>query len=182
MSVVSFDEVKVHLQMDLARTQNDAELQRFINAAEAAVARHIGPLVPTVFTESYDGGRATILLRQPNASAVTAITYGDGSTVTATDLAVDPSSGLLYWKYGTYGTFLGGKRYVSITYTAGYATLPDDVDEGIKELVRHLWLTQRGNNSSRPGFQDEPPVAGSYATWPDRVRELLDPYHSPRVA
>ncbi|MGZ4663593.1 MAG: hypothetical protein ACXV5Q_00705 [Frankiaceae bacterium] len=182
MSAVPLAEVKAHLQMDPNRTTNDFELQRFIDAAEAAISHRTGPLAPTETIERHDGGSRQIVLRQPRATALTALTYADGTQATLTDYDLDLGTGILYWSYGTTGYFYAGPREITVTYLAGFDPLPEDLRHAVKELTRHLWETQRGNNSARPGFQDEPPVAGAFSSWPLRVQELVAPYNVPLAA
>ena len=179
--LVSLDDAKAHLQM---RTDvNDAELQRFIWAADAAVAQKVGPLAPVTVTERTHGGGTSIVLRQWPVRALTSVTYWDGSTVDVSNLDLDTDAGVLYWQWGTSGYFTAGTRNVTVTYTAGWDQAPADLEQAVLELVRHLWETQRGNNTpARPGFTDEPAVPGAFSSWPVRVQELLAPYIVPRVA
>lgn len=176
MSTVTLAEVKQHLQM--TTNVNDTELQRFIDAAETAMAHEVGPLAPTAVTEKHNGGSTLLILRRPRAVSLTSIAYADGSTATLTDYDLDTDTAIVHWAFGTAGRFPGGPRNVTVTYQAGFATLPADLAHAVKELVRHLWETQRPNNSSRPGFSDEPPVAGAFSSWPLRVQELIQPYRS----
>jgi len=175
---VTLTDVQAHLQMTAAA---NAELQRFIDAAETAIGHLTGPLTATATTERHDGGGSTILLKQPRAISLTSVTYADGTTATLSDFEIEGTVGLLCWKYGTAGVFPGGRRFVTVTYSAGFTTLPADLTHAVKELVRHLWETQRGNTSGRPGFADEPVVIGAAHSWPTRVQELIAPYCPARV-
>ena len=181
MSVVSLADVKTHLNM--TGTANDTELQRFIDVAEAAIGNRVGPLSPTSVTEVHNGGSGTIVLRQPVAASVTSITYTDGAA--GAGYTLDGSTGIVY--YGdNYGAFPGGPRNVTVTYIAGWTTLPADLAHAVKELVRELWETQRGSNQgARPGFTDtEDPDfgTGGLPLFPPRVAQLIAPYIVPRVA
>ena len=55
---------------------------------------------------------------------------------------------------------------------------PPDLALATKELVRHLWLTQRGaspgNAGALPDLGD--PVVGTSYSWPWRVEQLIAPY------
>ncbi len=71
-----------------------------------------------------------------------------------------------------------------VQYTAGYATVPEDVQEACAELVA-TWFAQLGKNLNLHSEQ----LAGSYSysvadlqgQLPDRVRALLHPYRYHRV-
>lgn len=180
MSVVSLPDVKTHLQM--TTTANDTELQRFINAAEKAISARVGSLSAVEVVEKHDGGTTRLVLNKTPAISLTSAAYADGTTITVTDLDLDTATGIVHWGYGKAGRFAGGSRFVTITYQSGWSTLPDDLVHAVKELTRHLWDTQRGNNSARPGFADEPPVPGAFSSWPTRVQELVEPYLSPGIA
>lgn len=181
MSAVTLAEVKAHLQM--ASSANDTELQRFINAAEAAITRHVGPLVPlTVTSERRNGGRDKIRLRYPRAVSLTSITYSDGTPTTVGDFDLDKDTGVVYFGPDP-GTFTYGVRNVLVSYVAGFAAIPDDLAHAVKELVRHLWKTQRPNSAgARPGFEDEDPVVGAFSSWPVRVQEWIEPFEPQQFA
>lgn len=183
MSAVSIADVKTHLNM--SSIANDGELQRFIDAAETAIGHRVGPLTPVEVTETLDGGRDCLILRNPRAVSLTSVTSADGTTTTLTDFDLDTSTGIVYWRYGTAGSFTYGRRNVTVTYLAGWDPLPADLAHAVKELVRHLWETQRGaSTGARPGFADDDTatVAGAFSSWPVRVQELLEPYTVPSVA
>lgn len=173
MSAVSLADVKTHLQM--TNSTNDTELQRFINVAETAIGHRTGPLTPVEVVEKHDGGSNLIVLRKIPVASLTSAGYADGTDLDTDDLDLDTDTGILRWGYNTAGVFTAGSRYVTVTYQSGYSALPADLAHAVKELVRHLWQTQRGNNAGRPTF-DEEPVAGAFSSWPIRVQELIAPY------
>ena len=181
---VSLAEMKKHLNMSGAG--NDAELQRFIDVAEAALSNRVGPLTPVTVTERHDGGAPLIVLRQPRAVSLTSVTYADGTASTLSDYDLDSDTGVLYWNYGTAGRFAGSRRNVTVTYVAGWASLPLDLVDAVKELVRELWETQRGASSGvRPGFTDNDDNSfgvGGLPLFPPRVEQLIAPYVVPTVA
>lgn len=183
MSAVTLAEAKTHLNM--TGSSNDAELQRFIDVAETAIGNRVGPLTPVSVTEKHNGGASVIVLRQPRAVSLTSVSYADGTTSTLSDYDLDTDTGILYWNYGTAGYFGGPARNVTVTYMAGWASVPEDLRQAVKELVRHLWETQRGANSgARPGFADTEDVqtGGDFGSWPPRVAQLVAPYVCPVVA
>jgi hypothetical protein len=176
---ITLDELKQHLQMDLTKTTNDVELLRFLRAAEKAIGHRTGPLVPEQRVEKHDGGVRVILLRCPVAISLISVTYADGTSSTLSDYDLDTEIGLLGWNFGTRGWFNGGKRQVTVTYMAGFSEVPEDLKQAVKELVRHLWETQRPVATSRTRTAasiDVTPNPGSYTSWPPRVQELVAPY------
>lgn len=177
MSAVSLADVKTHLNM--TTTANDTELQRFIDVAETAIGHWVGPLTPTAVTEKLNGGGTSLVLRYP-AVSLTSIAYADGTASTLSDYDLDTATGIVYWNFGTAGRFPGSSRNVTVTYQAGFTSLPADLVHAVKELVRHLWETQRPNKPGRTSGDEF--VPGSLDTYPPRVQGLLAPYRTPVVA
>lgn len=181
---VSLNELKQHLNMSLSKTTHDEELRRFLAAAETAISHVTGPLTPTPTVEKHHGGAATIILRHPRAVALTSLAYSDGTTTSLDDFDLDTETGIVHWGCGTAGSFPSGVRNVTVSYTAGFSEIPTDLKHAVKELVRHLWETQRGA-VTRPGFtdsEDSAVLAGAFSSLPERVQQLIQPYAIPTVA
>lgn len=163
---------------------DDGELKTFVDSAVAIITRHVGPLVPVTYTEAYDGGRDSIVLRKWPAIAIVSLTYPTGGTVLTSDLDLDTDSGVLYLRYGTIGPFFGGRRSVTITYTAGRVSLPEDLRDAVMELTKHLWESQRGGNT-RPNFTNDgvnSNAGGNNYLLPYRVESLIASHRTPRIA
>jgi hypothetical protein len=93
------------------------------------------------------------------------------------DFSIDAARGVLRRGAG----WPGGARYWRVLYTAGYATVPEDVQEACAQWVAHLfWQTKRD-----PGLARES-IPGTVARTPQHempssVRALLRAYRNPRV-
>lgn len=167
-SAVPLADVKRHL--DMTTTENDAELQAFIDAAEARLTYEVGPLTAASVTEKHDGGRDRLLLHTYPIVTVDAVTI-NGAALDVTTLDVDGASGIVY------GTFNGGRRGVIVSYTAGRTTLPADLRQAVLELVAHLWESQRGSAPAAGGFGDtDPPPTGTFPGLPYAVQKLIEPH------
>lgn len=174
---VSLADVKEHLR--ITSDDLDAQLQKFIDRATTAMSHYVGPLVPTTVTRVLDGGEVSLILPDFPVLSLTSVGYADGSMIDLDDLDLDLSTGIVHWGYGTAGRFTGGSRYVTATYTAGWQPVPEDLQQAVLELVRHLWETQRGNKPGRASGDET--QSGSFGTWPPRVQELIAPYRVPVV-
>jgi hypothetical protein len=97
--------------------------------------------------------------------------------------ALDPSlfyvnqeAGLVTYEDGSLFT-PGG---YDVVYTAGRETVSDDLLMADKLLVKHMWETQRGSGTRRPGAgnagADTSVAEWSRYTWPTRVEQLIAPY------
>jgi hypothetical protein len=72
-----------------------------------------------------------------------------------------------------------------VVYSAGRASCPADLLLAVRELVRHIWETQRGG-TRRPGSsassETANTIAGAAYLFPFRVEQLLAPYIQPGFA
>lgn len=169
MSVLTLALAKTHLNIPSATTTYDTELQTFIDTAEAVLAQYCGPLEATAVTERLGGGVDTLVLRTSPVLSLTSVTPYQGSALTLADLYLDTAAGLVTYNSGAAFT----ARHYTVVYSAGRSSCPADLLMGVKELVRHLWTTQRGG-ATRPGSQPletAPPGAGYLL--PYRVQELI---------
>lgn len=168
-------EARAHL--NITSTVHDGELVGVIAAAEAAIAQRVGPLEPTTVTARLSGNTALVLPVHP-AISLTSISDAAGTAQTVGQFALDGANGVL--SYAAAGTRFSSAFY-TVTYQAGRpaGALPADLLFAVKELVRHLWDSQRGP-TRRPGMPSSDGAANSMAgagyLLPFRVQELLTPH------
>lgn len=164
MSVLGLDDVKPYLNIET--TDEDAQIQLFIDAAETAIAEKVGPLAATAVTERiwFPSGRAIVLAVTPVIS-ITSITSSTGATVTPAAAWVDGDSGVILSDSTSFVD-----DWYDVVYQAGHNPCPADLLTAARELVRHLWKTQGGPVGSRQGIEDLP---GSAFAFPIRVEQLL---------
>lgn len=176
MATLSLSEAKTHL--NISSSSNDAEIELVIAAAEAAIAKRVGPLASTNVTVRVEGGWSLVLPVIP-AISLTTVTPVGGSALTG--LHLDAAAGVV-----TYDSGAGfPARYYDVVYVAGRAECPDDLLMAVKELVRHMWTTQRGG-TQRPGSQPSEALSnslpGSAYAFPFRVEQLISPHTQPGFA
>lgn len=181
MSVLTLDQAKTHLQLSLDDHDPDDELTAFIAATEASLVTAVGPIEPTEVTRRISGGTYTLVLPVSPAIELTTVTPYSGTALTVGDLYLDPTTGLV--TNNNMSPFVAA--YYTVVYSAGRATCPPDLLMAVKELLRHLWKTQRGQ-VARPGLMGDdldPQInnraAGvlyGEALWPQRVRQLVEPH------
>jgi hypothetical protein len=151
-SFITLAETKA--QLNMTTTNNDAELQDYIDAACDEVEQWVGPVATrtitgefvdlmgrTIFNELTTAGTRSFVLRWRPVQSIEAISSAiiSGVTYTPTDFVVDPNTGIIRRKDG--GTIFGP---LTVDYTAGYATPPAWARLAAKIIVQHLWRTQRG--------------------------------------
>lgn len=171
MSVLTLAQAKAHLNITVPTY--DTEIQDFIDAGEAALAKRCGPLAATATTVRVRGGCSLSLPVTP-AISLTSVTPVLGSALTLSDLHLEPSGEVTY---NTGAEFPA--PWYDVIYSAGRPSLPADLLLADKELLRHLWTTQRGG-TARPGSAQSDALAntlpGSAHAFPFRVEQLIAPY------
>lgn len=164
MAVLTPDDVRPYLNKESAA--DDGKLDGFIAAAEAMLAQRCGPLEPTATTSVVPGsGTCQLVLPVTPVLSVTSVTGRTGGVVT---LVRTSSAGV------AYADAPFSEDYYTAVYSAGRTTCPADLKQGIAELVRHLWVTQRGGGG-RTGSPIEDVAGGSYSL-PRRVEQLIAPH------
>lgn len=166
---------EVRLKLKKSNTTDDAKIQSMIDAAEAAYARHVGPL-PGDVTEVHHGGGTSLILGSANVSAITEAAYSDGTAIDVDDLSLDTATGIVYWGYGTPGVFTAGTRNVTVTYTAGELAA-DHREAIIADVAGYYVATQRGGDIRADfpgeGYADAL-LAAPLTLWP-RIQALAVP-------
>lgn len=154
MSVPTLTDVKA--QLNITGTSNDALLNIFLNSALKLVEARVGPSTVQSFTEQITvRAPAFNLSYRPLVSITTLTSLGNGwPTLTASMLNFDERSGSV-WRID-HGPLTG--QY-EVTYTAGWATFPDNYHLATLITVQHLWKSHRGG-TRRPdqGSIDDVPV------------------------
>jgi hypothetical protein len=178
VSVLTLPLAKSHLNITVAT--HDVELQDAINSAEAAIAQKCGPLEAVATTSRVRGGYSQLVLPVTPAISLTSVTPVGGTALTVGDLMVTEGGVVEYTQGGTFGD-----RWYDVVYQAGRSSVPDDLLLAVKELVRHLWETQRGP-SRRPGStassETSNTIPGAAYIFPFRVAQLIAPHEQPGFA
>lgn len=191
LGIVSLDEVKAHLNIPTANTTNDEEIRRFMDAASDLAENYVGCILgrKSFANEKYSGNTDIIRLRNPRAISITSV-YENGVLLDSVAYVLDPTgqrltrvttgslSGPNY-----FGIWAPGAENIVVSYVAGFVNPPPAAKQGVLEIIRHLWQTQRGpsavvgRNQSGDDFYQTP----TYSL-PRRAMELLDPVSLPGLA
>lgn len=178
MAVLELPDAKAHL--NITGDEHDAKLEAMIAAAESAIAERVGPLESTPRTVRVRPYGKNLIIPGP-ALGLTSVTDSSGATVDTAGLYVEPRSGVVTDNLGA--SF--GASWYDITYDFGRAECPPDLLLAVKEMVRHLWDTQRGP-TGRPGANTSATAAntipGAAYLLPFRVSELIAPHRPALVA
>ena len=190
IGICGYDEVLEYLNIPSA-SANENEVRRFIDAATDLAETYVGQVLGrrTFTNELYDGGTEFIRIRNPKAISITSV-YENGALVSASNYVLDYTGQRLYrigsgtlYATNSYGYWTAGMNNIQITYVAGYVNPPMSAKQGVLEIIRHLWQTQRGaiNVMGRNQSGDELYTGSTYSL-PRRAMELLDPTSFPGLA
>lgn len=190
IGIVGYSEVLEYLNIPEA-SANENEIRRFIDAATDLAESYVGSVLGrrTFTDELYDGGAEFIRLRNPKAISIISV-YENGALVSPNAYYLDYTGQRLYrigagtlYAQNAYGYWAQGFNTVKVTYVSGYVNPPMAAKQGVLEIIRHLWQTQRGsmNVMSRNLGGDELYQAPTYSL-PRRAMELLDPTSLPGLA
>lgn len=155
MSVVTVERVRAHLNM--LSFQHDDELAALIEVAETAGEEYTGRVFgERECVDAFTNPSSTLVLSNLPVDPDSVVCSVDGVEVAATVSHAGVVSGV--WS----------GQNVIVTYTAGYATQPATDVQGVLEMVRHLWETQRGQLAR----VDDGYAPATTFSIPRRVQEL----------
>ena len=185
-AILSLAEAKTHLGANPATwTADDDELRNFLQAVTEVVESKVGPCVRRTVTQRAGGGggyATTLALTQYPILTVTSVTsvWTGGPTWTGTQLITDTDAGTITVQLGSMPFWYGPW---DVVYTTGRAVIPERILHGAKELLRHLWETQRGQLQAGALTGGEPFTSstGQAFSIPNRVLEMLADDMTPAV-
>ena len=186
----------------ISGTTNDTRLTALLTSASKAVRNWCDRNATNGFelaerTETYDGtGTGAIRLRERPVTAIASVSWidADGNTeaLDATAYRYEAGTGLLYLigsrsrtvsAFGDYGRheFRFGiepnwgnePQSVQVVYTAGYTTIPEDLQYVVERIVDGMWADVATN----AGMKSESTGAQSYTRMtPTEQREMFAAY------
>jgi hypothetical protein len=153
-TLITVDEAIAHLRAAgiIASEADIDQLQWLCVVATDAVERDLGrTIVRRSITETHDGGRGEIVLRQTPVVSVTSINEA-GTVLSASDYVVNTSTGILYRGSGISSWwFAWGRQNIAVTYVAGYTNPPPVVRKVALNTVQGMW--QESQQAFHPGLE-----------------------------
>lgn len=177
-SILSLAEGKAHLTGGPATawTGDDDELRNFLAAVTEVIESKVGPCVRRTVTQRVADGGCTLALTQYPVISVTSVTsvWTGGPTWTGSSLVLDADAGIVTTQLGAVPFYYGPW---DVVHTVGRAVVPERYQHAAKELLRHLWDTQRGELEAGPLSASTGEEFTTSAGWafaiPNRVLEML---------
>jgi hypothetical protein len=176
-SILSLAEAKAHLSAGSVTswTIDDDELRNFLAAVTEVIESKAGPCVRRTITQRVAASSGCqLVLNQPPVISVTSVTsvWTGGPAWTGTSLILDADAGIVTTQLGAIPFYYGPWDAV---YVAGRTIVPERILHAAKELLRHLWETQRGQLAAPilGGGETFTTSTGQAFSIPYRVLELL---------
>lgn len=170
---------KTYLNEPLDDTTNDEEIENMLFAVTEIVESKVGPVIPKTYIERVDSGYVLPLMHGPIVSVTSIEPWMPGigaETVPVNQVTVNYEGWTLeraigFWRGPYRVTYIGGRM----------DKIPYSIILGSKEILNHLWETQRGPSlvgpGPAPGSDDESfSVSGRVYTVPRAVMEMLHPH------
>lgn len=175
--IFPLSEAKTYLNEPLTDETNDDDIERFLFAVTEIVESKVGPVIPKTYMERVDSGYVLPLSHGPIISVTSVTPWMPGmaaETVPVSQITIDYEGWCLernigFWRGPYKVIYLGGR--VNNSYS---------IILGAKEILNHLWETQRGPSLVGPGAppanSDESfSIGGRAYTVPRAVLEMLHP-------
>ena len=177
--LTTLDNVKAWLP-DMAQvTASDALLARLITAASQAVCVYTGRsgFGAQDYSEAYDGAaRPVLVLRQWPVLQVEGVGFSDGASPSGFSLEAPLAGGGAQRLTLTQGVFPRGVSNVTVTYQAGYAATPPDVEQAVIELVGERFRARDRIGLSAKTLGGQETTAFATKAFNDTIAALLAPY------
>lgn len=177
-SILSLAEAKNSLSTGTAAatwTGDDNELRDFLAAVTEVIETKTGPCVRRTVTQRInDTCSGVITLTQYPVLSVTSVTsvWTGGPTWTGSSLVVDEDAGTVTTQLGAVPFYYGPWDIATVV---GRTIIPERIIHAAKELLGHLWETQRGQLAAPILGGGETVTTSNGMTFavPYRVLELL---------
>ena len=152
-TIISLDDARSFLRLRTTDTGDNEKIQGLLETATDLLEDVCGRIIPVTFTEWFDGGVGTYVVRHPPLVSVTSMTeyYGLvaytlteqplGAQMSAYAFTKDASTGQITRRTfgGQAAMFPEGTKNVVITYKTGYSPIPSSIINAARELVKHLY-------------------------------------------
>jgi hypothetical protein len=195
-AILSMADAKAMLKIASTDTSQDDLVREFNEAATKVVEWFCGPVIQQTVTEELTAGGLTVALSKPPVIELVAWTSVPAEITDSTRTVPSPASPMfpvMVWgvAYPLTDLHVNGKlaivRHTSglpfyygsylWQYTAGRAVIPQNILNGTRAIVRHLYEMERGGANPPTAFgADQMTTQTPYGfAVPNRALEMLEP-------
>lgn len=173
ITLQEFKDLPLGLKDNIYQRIGDTGLQAFIDTASQQVDNFCNrQLASGSVAQELSGNAAQVLLlREYPVTALTSVTWEDDNGITGTEDVANlrvSEAGVLRWKNPVNGPFLPGRLY-TVTYTAGYVTIPGPIKHATA-----LWVTELLQPTFNQGAAGKPTELVALSS--EQIGELLEEY------
>jgi|GEM_PF-1428286 len=138
--------VKEYLRITTA--DDDTLIQKILTRTSTWIQKYCNRVfIAADYTEYYDGdGTKELLVNQYPINSIASMyddydrVFGSDTAITVADLVYYPEGRIVY----PYNSFMRGQKNIKITYNAGYATIPADLEQACIKMVASEYLVGQG--------------------------------------
>lgn len=177
--------LKQWLPIPAATTAEDATLSRLITATSADFTRSTNrpDLLQATYTEvrSGDGGARMILYHWP-ITAITSLTVNSVAVLLSADKIaagyyfdtdIDPER---IWELYLVGSAFTDNKPVQINYTAGYAAVPDDIEQAVIDWIVYRYKGRPNVGANQRRTAEGESVSVEQIDAPPNVLQVIERY------
>lgn len=193
IDLVSLSDVRDSLNIASIDHTTDAKLRRYLKSATTVIENITGPILPATRTDVFDGDSTFVILPYRWVKSISDVHETRGITnYTLTEQPLGSSTSAFAYTWdktinkivrraygGATALFAPGVNTVSVTYTVGMTSIPDDIQMAAAELIKHWYRKNeqpfRGAFSAQPADTFDQVMVGNYLV-PNAVMELLEPW------
>lgn len=171
--------VKDWLEIEADQTDDDATLSRLITAASGWLERWLNRQIRLAdYDELRDGtGAATLVLKQYPVVAIASLAI-DGRAVPAAGSATAPGYRIVGRRVALNGyAFTRGIGNVAVSYSAGYAEVPPEIEQAAIELVARRYRGRKHTGLVSEAFAQQT-TSYSQADMADETQTALEQYRN----
>jgi|TARA_B100002019_G_C21195411_1_gene561127 hypothetical protein len=172
----------------ITNPRDDYKLSRIIDSVSQMVKTYCGNSIidyySTNLTEEFSINWNThiVQLTESPVNTIVSVEKRDTvassyTTVPTTDYYLDKNTdSVLYVAGSSYQNWPQGAGSVKVTYTAGYAATPHDLQIAVIDLINYYFKDEHKTRRTLQGASMENAPSGETKGFPDHIKRVLDMY------
>ena len=172
----------------ITNPRDDYKLSRIIDSVSQMVKTYCGNSIvdfhstDKVETFTIDWATYAVQLTESPVNSIVSVQIRDSvdqsyRTLAASDYYLEETTdSVLYVSGNTYQNWPRGAGSVKITYRAGYASTPNDLQIAVIDLINYYFKDEHKTRRTLQGATMENAPSGDGKGFPDHIKRILDMY------
>ena len=172
----------------ITNPRDDFKLSRIIDSVSQMVKTYCGNSFIDFFSTNkveeftLDWSTYAVQLTESPANNIVSVQKRDSiteaySTVSSDEYYLNKDTDtVLYVNGATYQNWPTGVGAVKVTYTAGYSSVPADLQIAVIDLINYYFKDEHKTRRTLSGATLENPDSGDNIGFPDHIKRVLDMY------